>query len=62
MFQKNPSNFGNGDRVLIGPMTAWNDEFALISIEVAAPVGNDAIGADGFGRIKITTLATITND
>ena len=39
-----------------------HDEFALRAVEVAAPVGHDAVGAHGFRLVLVPAFAAIAHD
>ena len=59
VFQQNALNFGHAHWMEYAPMVTGYDQFALSSIQVTAPIGDDSIGANRFGVIKIPSLAAV---
>ena len=49
-------------RMLVGPVAAGNDDFALRTVEMAAPIGNDAVAADGFSAVQVSSQATVSQN
>jgi hypothetical protein len=46
----------------VGGVRGRHDEFALRSVEMAAPVGHDAVGAHGFRVVLVPAFATVAHD
>ena len=59
---ENPFHLCDPLGMLVGPMPAGDDDFTLRSIEMAAPVGDDAVAADGFGVTQISALAAVAQN
>src|SRR6478609_3524920 len=62
MIPQNPVELGDTLGVLMGPVTAGDDEFADRPIEMAAPVGHETVEADGWGVIEVTALASVGDE
>ena len=48
--------------MLMSTVAGWNNQLALRTIQMAAPVRNEAITAHGFGVIRIASFATVSYD
>ena len=55
-------DLGDGFLVLVGTVVRGHRQFALGSLHVAAPVGDEAVGLDRLGVVRIAALASITDN
>lgn len=62
MLVEDSAHFGDAERVPVRPVIAGDDEFALRAVEVAAPVGDDAIRADRGFVAEIAAFAAVAED
>ena len=62
MVAEDAAHLSDGLGILVGGVRGWHDEFALRSVEMAAPVGHDAVGAHGFRVVLVPAFATVAHD